>query len=113
MSNLEDMRQIHFDVPNVPVFYLEQTCGGCPEAYNVYIEDSEKPVYIGELYVRYGGYTISDKHHNAIAHPEIKGDGLFEWEEREHMLKLGCSTIYRDMMEKSIIKKLRDEDYWK
>lgn len=107
--NIEYMRQIDFEREGVPIFYLDKTCGGCPENHDVYVLENEKLVYKGYLYVRYGGYRVCNVDNDVIANPEIKGDGLFEYEEREHMLKLGCSLIYKDERDKK--SNLEDFDY--
>lgn len=103
--------KVTFDVTDVPVFHLNQTCGACPETYDVYVKDKyDHYDYIGYLYVRHGAYSIISSGEKVISQPDIKGDGLFEYGEREHMIKLGCSTLWKNYKG---TEKMTDEDYFK
>jgi hypothetical protein len=69
-------------------FILKQTCGGCPEAYDVYLNDS----YIGYMRLRHGCFAVhygDDLVYEANPH----GDGIFEFEERDKYLNMGCQAI--------------------
>ena len=65
---------------------LEQTCGACPEQYDVYDNDDQLVGYLrlrhGHFVARYpgvGGEVVYE------AHPQ--GDGIFEPDERDYHLE--------------------------
>lgn len=83
-------------------YRLEETCGGCPEAYNVYIKnDDGNDQYVAYFRLRYGTFTVSTfvgtKNGNETtvhkAYPE--GDGCFEMDERERFLGDGIMALDR------------------
>lgn len=63
---------------------LVKTCGACPEQYDAFI-DGEK---VGYLRLRHGYFTVyyPDVGGELIYSAEPKGDGMFEFEEREGYL---------------------------
>jgi hypothetical protein len=73
-------------VPGKPLRLVE-TCGGCPEQYDLFAEDKQ----IGYLRLRHGMYTVSSPHSSGTeihrAYP--RGDGVFHEEEREKHLLIG------------------------
>lgn len=77
----------------MPNFILKQTCGGCPESYNVYHNDE----YVGHLRLRNGIFTAYFQDRATYQVTTI-GDGIFESEEREYHLQLACETIWAEMV---------------
>jgi hypothetical protein len=61
---------------------LEQSCGGCPEAYNA----EYRGEYLGYLRLRWGNFTVDNKSGVTIFSASPKGDGIFEYGEREFYL---------------------------
>ena len=78
------------------MFQLKQTCGGCPEQYDVF-HKGEEVGYMrlrhGSFYAEYRGRTVYE------ANPQ--GDGLFEWDERDHYLTEACQAIKTAMFSSS------------
>lgn len=104
--DFEYNRTIDFGLEDKPIFYLEETCGACPESWNVYTEEDG---YLGYLYVRHGSYTVWDTGDNQVyCNRDIKGDGLFDYDEREHYMKIGCVKLYNTYKDKQI----KSEDYF-
>ena len=69
---------------------LVQTCGACPEQYNVYHEGRE--VGYLRLRLRYGTFRAECMGETVyIASPQ--GDGVFEPDERVHYLNAACVAI--------------------
>ncbi len=72
---------------------LMQTCGGCPESYNAFKDG----MYIGYLHLRHGFFTVDYEpggyNPQRIWTIKTKGDGIFEYEEREHHLKAACDLL--------------------
>lgn len=61
-------------------YKLVQTCGGCPEQYDVYNANNEK---VGYMRLRHGYFGCWDASQSTLyyeANPE--GDGIFEYAER-------------------------------
>lgn len=67
---------------------LVQTCGGCPESYDVYIANE----LIGDLYLRHGYFQATYRGRTVFTGNPI-GDGIFEWDERELWLNNACRAI--------------------
>ena len=67
---------------------LVQTCGACPEAYDAYIDDQ----YVGYLRLRYGSFR-AEYRGETVFHGNPRGDGIFEWEERDLWLNRGCRAL--------------------
>lgn len=68
---------------------LVETCGGCPEQYDAYKND----VCVGYLRLRHGVFTVDTDCGQTILTAYPKGDGVFEYEEREHYLKAACALL--------------------
>ena len=69
-------------------FKLIQTCGACPEQYDVYRGDDK----VGYLRLRHG-YFRAECHGEVVYEAHVKGDGLFEEDEREQHLNLAVTAI--------------------
>ncbi|MDB4286337.1 hypothetical protein N9933_03455 [bacterium] len=72
---------------------LEQTCGACPEQYDVFFEDEN----IGYLRLRHGYFSASYKGKSVYSANTI-GDGMFDTSERKKHLKKAKKAIYKSMM---------------
>lgn len=76
-------------------FILKQTCGACPEAYNVYRNGK----YVGRFRIRYGGFTA----HNDVpdSDPVYErndvGDGMLDWDKRDEVLTAACKALLEDI----------------
>ncbi len=67
---------------------LDQTCGACPEQYDVYFEGDN----IGYLRLRHGYFRAEYK--DKVVYDAItNGDGCFESDEREYHLKKARKAI--------------------
>lgn len=76
---------------------LDQTCGACPEQYDVYRGDR----LIGYLRLRYGYFSARypDSEGSIVYDCSPKGDGCFDSDEREYHLVLATKAlIERDDM---------------
>lgn len=60
---------------------LIETCGGCPEQYDAMYKNK----IVGYLRLRHGHFSV-EYYGELIYEAYPKGDGLFEWEEREYYL---------------------------
>jgi len=76
---------------------LVQTCGACPEQYDVY-KDGEQVGYLrlrhGYFYAQYpytGGETVFET-------SQCNGDGIFEEEERDYFLTKAIIAIHERIM---------------
>lgn len=78
-------------------FRLEMTSVACPEQYDVFYGDEQ----VGYLRLRHGVFRCyfpnSDGEMICEAYP--KGDGLFEYDEREPYIKWALEHIRRKMTE--------------
>ena len=77
---------------------ITQTCGACPEQYEVFKEDGEQ---VGYLRLRHGGFTVSYPScgGDLIYESATKGDGAFEDDERAHYLNQAIEAIIRKMLD--------------
>ncbi len=69
---------------------LVQTCGGCPEQYNVFIDGEE--VRSGFLYLRHGCFH-AEYNGEVVFSGHPRGDGIFEFDERNTWLNRACKAI--------------------
>lgn len=69
-------------------FKLKQSCAGCPETYNVYLDN----VYVGYLRLRNGYFNAYYSDRNVYS-ASPKGDGIFEYDERDFYLNEACKAI--------------------
>lgn len=70
---------------------LVQTCGACPEQYDVYAPDGEK---IGYLRLRHGNFRadyLPTDDTVYVASPD--GDGIFADHERDYYLGEACEAL--------------------
>jgi hypothetical protein len=77
---------------------LVKTCGACPEQYDAYIDDEQ----VGYLRLRHGYFYVAypDVDGEVIFEAEPKGDGLFEYDERESYLAAARLAIINKHWEK-------------
>lgn len=75
-------------------FQLKQTCGACPEAYDVFFDGET----IGSLRLRHGGFR-ADYQGETVYSALVSGDGLFDPDERTKYLNLACMAIDEAMNE--------------
>lgn len=71
---------------------LRETCGACPEAYDVYDGDT----CVGYLRLRHG-YFRADCHGETVYEGHPKGDGIFESGERAYFLNAACRAILAEL----------------
>lgn len=69
---------------------LVQTCGACPEQYDVYIDGEASPSGYMRLL---RGYFRADYHAAPVFTGEPRGDGSFESGERNKWLNAACLAI--------------------
>ncbi len=75
-------------------FKLVQTCGACPEQYDVYFEDRK----VGYLRLRHG-YFRAEYRGIEVFGIGTRGDGIFEDGERTKLLNKACQAIDQAMNE--------------
>ena len=71
-------------------YKLIQTCGACPESYDVYLHDN----LVGSLRLRHGRFTaqVSGKYESVYCgYPS--GDGIFKYEERGQYINEAIDAI--------------------
>jgi ABC-type Fe3+ transport system substrate-binding protein len=70
---------------------LVQTCGACPEQYDVFDGDEQ----VGYMRLRHGGFTVSypDVMGETVYSASPEGDGIFEPDERDHFIAEGLAAI--------------------
>ncbi len=67
---------------------LVQTCGACPEQYDVYIDDE----LLGYMRLRHGTFRAEYKG-EVVFRCNPNGDGIFQENERTKWLNAACSAI--------------------
>lgn len=77
---------------------LVQTCGACPEQYDVFNGRGQN---VGYLRLRHGRFSVDCPFGNEVysAHPE--GDGIFESNERDHYLRKAVKDIKKELKKES------------
>lgn len=73
-------------------YELEQTCGACPEQYDVYLDGCE----VGYLRLRHGHFRAeytADGGDEIVYEGLPEGDGVFEYEERNYYLNRAIQAI--------------------
>lgn len=77
---------------------LVQTCGACPEQYDAFIDGE----LVGYLRLRHGYFTVQYPNVSGelVYSAEPKGDGLFEYDEREGYLAAARLAIINKHWEK-------------
>lgn len=71
---------------------LQRTCEACPEQYDAY-KDGQ---YVGYLRLRHGKFSvdyISNGELVRVWDANPKGDGIFEYEERDYYLEGACRIL--------------------
>lgn len=74
-------------------YKLVETCGACPEQYDVFIGEA----YVAYLRLRHGRFTVDCPFGVTIWTAFPKGDGIFEWEERDTYLTQAIDRIHADI----------------
>lgn len=77
---------------------LIQTCGACPEQYDVLDKDHN---VVGYLRLRHGYFRVDfpDSGGETIYEAHPKGDGIFEYDEREFYLTEAVKAIKQKLNE--------------
>lgn len=77
-------------------YLLKQTCGACPEQYDMLDEEGNT---LGYFRLRHGRFTVEypDCGGKLVLHSNPIGDGIFEDEEREYWLTLGYLSIIKEI----------------
>ena len=72
---------------------LDQTCGACPEQYDAFFNGE----LVGYLRLRHGYFSVRcpNSGGEVVYEAQPKGDGLFEYEERDGYLEAACAAIRR------------------
>ena len=68
--------------------HLVRTCYACPEQYDAMMDGRK----VGYFRLRHGYFTV-DAGDIEVYEAEPKGDGIFEYEEREGFLRAGIDAI--------------------
>lgn len=76
---------------------VDQTCGACPEQYDVFFDDRQ----IGYLRLRHGWFYAAWPDHmgTEVYEAEPKGDGEFYPEERAEYLERAVEALVRHDLE--------------
>lgn len=73
-------------------YKLVQTCGACPEQYDVYRHGQD----VAYLRLRHGYFYAEVPFGGTIVYEaEPKGDGVFEWDERDQYLREAIAAVHR------------------
>jgi hypothetical protein len=74
---------------------LTMTCGACPEQYDAYIGEKQ----VGYLRLRHGSFRVDfiECGGETIYQAEPKGDGIFEWDERDYYLTEAKKAIIQKL----------------
>mgnify|MGYP001602130932 CR=1 FL=1 len=73
---------------------LEQTCFACPEQYDVWMGDE----CVGYLRLRHGWFYAECNGITVYETNDCKGDGIFEYEEREFFLTEAVKAILKHLV---------------
>ena len=100
--------EITIELPRTPhavTATLIETCGACPEAYDVHVEGEQ----IGHLRLRYGTFrawypdiALSGE---VVYEARPEGDGVFVATERDHYLREGVQAL----VERMIANRIQDQ----
>ncbi len=71
---------------------LVMTCGACPEQYDVFQDGKE----VGYLRLRHGHFR-AECNGVVVYEATPNGDGLFEYDERDHYLRFAVDAIERHL----------------
>jgi hypothetical protein len=72
---------------------LVQTCGACPEQYDVYCEDKK----VGYMRLRHGYFSCENRAGNVVFSGEPEGDGIFRSSERTKWLNKAVRALEEDL----------------
>ena len=73
------------------MFKLVQTCGACPEQYDVYLKDNPTEM-VGYLRLRHGHFRAEHMDQVVYESP-TRGDGAFDEDERSYHLNQACLAL--------------------
>ena len=76
-------------------FIVEMTCFACPEQYDVYLDNKQ----VGYLRLRYGHFRCDylECSRKRLFDTYTEGDGIFEEEERDPMIREALSAIMNEL----------------
>lgn len=77
-------------------YHLQETCGACPEAYDVSREGDRDNV-IGKLRLRHGYFRATCYGDEVLETGECRGDGIFHSDERDKFLTMGVEAIHNKL----------------
>jgi len=82
---------LYFMDHNIKGYHLVETCGACPEQYDVY----KNNVQVGYLRLRHGYFyaSVPDCSNDIVYEANPKGDGIFEPDERMKYLNEAIIAI--------------------
>ncbi len=77
---------------------LIKTCEACPEQYDAYLGDE----IVGYLRLRHGHFTVQfpNPTGEVVYESEVKGDGIFEWDERGFHLDIAKRVILANIIKR-------------
>lgn len=77
-------------------YMLEQTCGACPEQYDMLDKSGNT---VGYFRLRNGNFTVEcpDCGGKLVFKASPQGDGVFEYDEREYYLTMGYLAIMQEI----------------
>lgn len=77
-------------------YILKQTCGACPEQYDMLDEEGNT---VGYFRLRHGSFTVEypDVRGILVYNANPDGDGIFEDYEREYYLTMGYLSIIKEL----------------
>ena len=76
-------------------FILQMTCFACPEQYDVYLDKKQ----VGYLRLRNGHFRCDypECGGKTLLHAYTEGDGMFDSDERDPMLRLALAAIAEEL----------------
>lgn len=82
-------------------YTLKQTCGACPEQYDMLDEDGET---VGYFRLRHGRFTVEypDVGGKLVLRANTIGDGLFDGSERMYWLTAGYREIIKEIQNEKV-----------
>jgi len=77
----------------LPDIKLNETCGACPEAYDVYFDGE----YVGYLRLRHGYFAayFGNSRESVYSNAHTIGDGIFDSSERDREINRALNALLR------------------